>query len=159
MLWAVECCFYHYSWGFVFCVVWPVKSWCYRKELDLNSRGGRPESRTLDHQRTPKSMEHLSTRTLPKASISTLRPSPLQRPASFRAAHLRSKLQQNRNSTLSTSRQASQSHTKPTDTPAHYWIWHCSSEKQDTAPSTRTEAQVPQNRKPSQSLVQPHPRR
>ena len=97
--------------------VWPVKSSCYSKGSRLNLQVGRPESRTLGHQRIPNSMRHYLPRVLPKAFISTLRPGPTQKPVSFSARCLKPTLQQNRNITLPVSRQAAKSHTKPRDTP------------------------------------------
>ena len=56
--------------------------------------------------------------------------------------------------TLPTSRKAAQSHTKPMVTPKHFWIWHCPSESQDPASSTRTQAQVLPTWKASQGTGQ-----
>ena len=39
------------------CDVWPMKSWCYSQGLGLNSWSGRPKSRTLNHRRTPDTLE------------------------------------------------------------------------------------------------------
>ena len=48
---------------------------------------------------------------------------------------------------------AAQSHTEPIDTPnkTFYWTLCCPSKRQDPAPLTRTQAQVPLTRKPSQN--------
>ena len=39
----------------------------------------------------------------------------------------------------------------------YYWTLHCPSERQDPAPSTRTQAQAPQPGKHRRTLIQPHP--
>ena len=57
VFWAIECCFQQQSWGFIFCDVWPVKFWYYSKGLGLNSWSKRTKSRTLNHQRTPDTLE------------------------------------------------------------------------------------------------------
>lgn len=75
VFWAVECCCHHYSCGFVFCAVWPLKPWCYSKGSHMNHWGRRTGSRTVDHQRTLVPMEHKLRTALLKASISTLGPS------------------------------------------------------------------------------------
>ena len=130
--------------------VWPVKSWCYSKRSCLNLQVGRPNSRTLDHQRIPNSMRHYLAIVLPKAFISTLRPGPTQKPVSFSARRFMPTLQQNRNTTLPISRQAADSHTRPRDTQTHCWRRHGPAERQGSVPSTRWQVQVPSIRRPSQ---------
>lgn len=56
---AIDCCFHHFSWDFVFCNVWLVDSLYSIKVSGLNHLwGGRHASRTSDHQRTLGPMEH-----------------------------------------------------------------------------------------------------
>lgn len=57
--WLLRELFHHQSRGFVFCGVWPMKSY-YCKGSGLNPRGRRLYSRTLGHQRTPVLMKHIN---------------------------------------------------------------------------------------------------
>ena len=84
--------------------------------IRLKTRVRRLKSKTWEHQKTPDSREHYSTRAHPKASTPTLKPSSTQEPTSSRARHTMPILQQCRNIALSINIQASQSHMKPTDT-------------------------------------------
>ena len=80
-----------------------------------------------------------------------LKPSSTQEPTSSRARHTMLILQQSRNTALSIKRQAAQSHTKPIDTPkTHFWTLHCTPDKRDPAPLTRTQTWAPLTRKPWQ---------
>jgi len=39
----------------------------------------------------------------------------------------------------------------------HYWALHCTPERRDPAPTTRTQSQLPQPGNLDKTLVQPHP--
>lgn len=54
--WLVGFCFFLF---FLSCAMWLVRSWCSSQELGLSHWGGRPESRALNHQRTPDLLEYL----------------------------------------------------------------------------------------------------
>ena len=80
------------------------------------------------------------------------RPSTTQEPASYSSGCHIPILQQNMSTTLHINRQSAQIHCELTDTPKHT-TGHSTAgtpERQDPAPSTRTQAQVPPTRKPSQ---------
>jgi len=51
--WVLSVEFHHSFWSFIFFAMWLVETWCYSKGLGLNLQNGRPENRTLDHQRIP----------------------------------------------------------------------------------------------------------
>ena len=119
--------------------------------IRLKTRGRRLKSKTWEHQKTTHSREHQSTRAHPKASIPTLKPSSTQEPTSTRARYTMLILQQHRNIALSINIQASQSHTKPIDTSKLYWTLHCTSERRNPAPPTRTQTQASLTRKPWQA--------
>ena len=87
-----------------------------QKGLGLNLHGWRPKSRTLDQQIIPDPMDPSSVKSLPKASFSTLRPDPTQRPTISSSGCITPNFQQNRNTTLPISRQVD---LKPIDTPEH----------------------------------------
>ena len=63
-------------------------------------------------------------------------------------------LQQKRNTTLNIKRWAAQTHRQPK---THYWTFHCTPEKRDPGPSTRTQIKAPPTRKPwkATSLTSP----
>ena len=63
----------------------PAGSWCSGQMSGLSLQGGRAESRTLDHQRPPGPKQYQLARALPEISISTLRQSSTQWPASSSA--------------------------------------------------------------------------
>ena len=77
-----------------------------------------------------------------------LKPRSTQEPTSFRARHTKLTLQQCRNITLSIKIQAAKSHTH---LKTHYWTLHCTPERRDPAPSTRTLTQASLTRKPWQA--------
>ena len=63
------------------------ESWCSGQWSGLSLWGGRPELRTQAHQRPPGPMQYQMAKALPEISISTLRPSSTQQPASCSAGH------------------------------------------------------------------------
>ena len=97
-------------------------------------------------------------RSLPQAFISTLKPSPTQRPASSSAGCPMPILQQNRDTTLHISRQAAQSHTKPIDTAKHI-TGHGTVLQRDTIrlQSPEHRHKYPQPGNLHKALVHPHP--
>ena len=83
----------------------------------------------------------------PKASIPTLKPSSIQDPGSSRARHTMQILQQRRNIALSFKIQAAQSHQTHRHLKTHYWTLHCTPERRNLAPHTRTVTQASLTRK------------
>ena len=69
----------------------------------------------------------------------------MQEPTRSRARHTTQFLQQSRNTALSIKRQTAQTHRHPT---THYWKLHCTSERRDPAPPTRTPREASLTRKP-----------
>ena len=104
-----------FVWGFVFCAVWPVKSWCY-------SRG---RAWTVEERASTSGLwntwPHVTWigKSPPQNIHLKLRPSPTQKAASSSASCPRPILQKNRNTTLHISGQAAQSCTEPIDNPKH----------------------------------------
>ena len=82
-------------------------------------------------------------------SISTLRPSSTQRPASYSAGHPMPNNKQDRNTTPPSSREAASNHNKVTDTKNHT-TQHSPVHEKYPASSTRTQAPVLSNRKSTQ---------
>ena len=66
---------------------WLTGYWCPGRVSGLWLWGGRAKFRTLVHQKPPDSTWYQTAKTLPEISISTLRPSSTQRPASYSAGH------------------------------------------------------------------------
>ena len=114
----------------------------------LKARDRRLKSKTLEEQKTPDSRSHLSTKAHPKASIPTHKPSSTQEPTSFRAQHTKLILQQSRNITLSRKTGAQKSHQTNRHLKSHYWTLHCTPERRDPPPPTRTPLQTSLTRKP-----------
>lgn len=134
--------------GFSFCAVWPVETWCYGRGRAWTSKVGDPgqglwdtrkfwPQETIINQTSPNGL-HLNPETKPT-------PHP-QRPASSSTGCLMPNIQQNRNTKLPQNRHWAKP-CKPIGTPKHSIGWHCPSERQDPDPSTRIQAQVPQNQK------------
>ena len=87
------------------------------------------------------------------ASIPTLKTSTTQEPTSSRARHTIQILQQHRNIALSVNIQAAQSHTKTHwHIKTHYWTLHCTPERRNPAPPTRTPMQASLSRKPGKAI-------
>ena len=78
---------------------------------------------------------------------------PFKKPGSTssRARHTKQILQQQRNTALSSKIQAAQSHPKTRHLITHYWTLHCTPERRNTAPPTRTMTQASLTRKPWQA--------
>ena len=149
--WVLSVEFHHSFWSFIFFAVWLVDTWCYSKGLGLNLQNERPESRTLDHQRTPRPHGtligesilkglHLNTNTKshPKASK-----------VQWKMLHV------NQGFNLPIGRKSSQRHTKPRHP------------KQTTGPGIslqgdKIQLHPPEHRHPytgkfHKALAQPHP--
>ena len=127
------------------------KSWGNYKNK-TESQKQETNAKMWECQKTPDSRDHYLTKAHPKASVPTMKPSSTQEPTSFRARHTKLILQQHRNITLNTKIQAAKSHTKPTSKhhrhlKTHYWTPHCTPERRDPAPPTRTPMQASLTRK------------
>ena len=81
----------------------------------------------------------VKTKAHPEVSKSTLKLSSTQEPTSSIARYTTLILQQNRNTILNIKRWAAQSYAAHRNPKTHSWTLHCTPERKDPTPSTRTQ--------------------
>ena len=120
--------------------------------IRLKSRGKRLKPKTWEHQRTPDYREHELIRDHPKASILNTETNHHPRASKFQSKthHANSPATQE-HSPEHQYMDCPKSHQTHRPISKHYWALHCTPERRNPAPPTRTPTQASLTRKPQQA--------